>query len=175
MLYRRALLWFVPLLITLHNLEEILGMPALLADLPNRLPGWVLNLFPPGVFPPSRRQFLVMLLVVTVLPYLFALFPGAGRARGLRTTLLAGTQAVMLVNVFSHVFSALFVRGYVPGLGTALVCNLPFSLYFFRQGLKTGWLRDSDLGPLALAALLFHSAGLLGLTLLASPVAAVIP
>jgi hypothetical protein len=172
MLYRRGLLWLVPLFLTLHNLEELFGLPALLAELPDSLPAWVTRLFPAGVFPPTYRQYLVMLLGVTLLPYLAALLPGAGRQRGLRTTLLVGTQAVMLVNVFAHLLQALLTRGYVPGLVTAFGFNLPFSLYFFWQGLKTGWIRDVDLGPLALTALLLHGPGLLGLILIAARIAA---
>jgi hypothetical protein len=172
MLHRRALLWLVPLFITLHNLEELLGFPRLLAELPARLPVWLASRLPAGIFPPTYRQFLLMLLFVTVLPYLFALLPGARAPRSLRTTLLVGAQALMLINAFSHLISSLLLGGYAPGLLTALGLNLPFSLYFFWQGLKTGWIRDTDLGPVFLIALLLHGPGLFALLLLSAPIAA---
>lgn len=164
---RRALLWLVPLFIVLHNLEEMAFMPRLLADLPGKLPAWAANWLPEGYFPPSYRQFLFMLLVVTVLPYSFALLGGAKRERGPRTFLLAGTQMVMLVNVLSHVVSMNIMGGYVPGLASALAINLLFSLYFFGAGLRQGWLKWGDFAYLAPVAVVLHGPGLLGLMVLA--------
>jgi hypothetical protein len=43
---RRTLLWLVPLFITLHNLEELLGIRIHLEDLSTRVPGWVFALLP---------------------------------------------------------------------------------------------------------------------------------
>jgi hypothetical protein len=174
MLSRRALLWLVPFWISIHNLEEMVGMSKQLSTLPASLPGWMVERLPQGILPPSYRQFLVALLVVTVLPYLFALLGGSARSRSLRTTLLAETQALMLINAGTHLAAALLSRGYVPGLVTAVGFNLPFSLYFFGQGLKTGWVRDSDLGPLFLIAVLLHGPGLVGLFMLAARLTALL-
>lgn len=172
MISRRALLWLVPFWVTIHNIEELAGISGMLARLPDILPAWLLDRLPVGVFPPTYRQYVLMILIVTILPYVFALPGGARRPRGLRTKLLAGAQALMFLNVFSHLGLALLTWGYVPGLATALGFNLPFSLYFFWQGLKTGWIRDSDLGPFFITALFLHSVGLFGLLLLVAPVAA---
>ena len=164
---RRALLWLVPLFIALHNLEEMAFMPQMLAELPGKIPAWVVNLLPEGVLPPSYRQFLFVLLVVTVLPYAFALLGGARRARGARTFLLAGAQSVMLLNVLSHVVTMNIMGSYVPGLVTALAFNLPFSLYFLGTGLRQSWLKWSDFAYLAPLAILLHGPGLFGLLALA--------
>jgi len=165
-LSRRALLWLVPLFIVLHNLEEMAFMPSLLAVLPGKIPAWATSWQPEGFFPPSYRQFLFMLLVVTLLPYAFALLGGAKRERGPRTFLLAGTQTVMLVNVLSHVGSMNLMNGYVPGLASALAINLPFSLFFFGAGLRQGWLKWGDFAYLLPIAVVLHGPGLLGLMLL---------
>ena len=165
-LSRRALLWLVPLWITLHNLEEMAGMGSMLAALPGKIPGWLVDALAGAGLPPSYRQFLLMLLVVTALPYLLASLGGARRARGPRTFLLVTTQAVMFVNVFSHLVSMAVMGGYVPGLVTALAINLPFSLYLFAVGLRQGWLRWGDLVYLLPVALVLHGPGLLGLTAL---------
>ncbi len=164
------MLWLVPLFITVHNLEEMAFLPGILAEIPGKVPAWAIKLLPAGVFPPSYHTFLVMLLVVTALPYAFALLGGAGRARGQRTFLLAGAQAVMLVNVFSHLAMMNIWNGYVPGLVTALACNLPFSLFFFASGLRQGWLHWNDFAYLLPFAILLHGPGLLGLMMLASRV-----
>jgi hypothetical protein len=169
-LSRRALLWLVPLFITLHNLEEMAFLPGILAEIPGKISAWAVKLFPVGVFPPSYRTFLVVLLAVMVLPYAFASLGGASRVRGLRTFLLTGSQAVMFVNVFSHLAMMNIWNGYVPGLVTALAFNLPFSLFFFASGLRQGWLRWNDFAYLLPFAILLHGPGLLGLMVLAARV-----
>ncbi len=166
---RRALLWLVPFFITVHNLEEMAFLPGLLASLPGKIPSWLVDLLP-GVFPPTAHQYLVALLVVTVLPYILALLGGAKRERGPRTFLLAGAQMVMLVNVFSHAGMMNLLNSYVPGLVTALVFNLPFSLFFFGSGLRQGWLRWGDFAYLLPIAIVLHGPGLIGLLALAGRV-----
>jgi len=160
------LLWLVPLFITLHNLEEMAFMPGMLAELPGKIPAWAARLLPSGLFPPTYRQFLWMLLVVTVLPYVLALLGGAKRERGARTLLLSGVQVTILVNVFMHVGSMNIIGGYVPGLATALAFNLPFSLYFLGAGLRQGWLKWRDFLYMATLGLLLLGPGLLGLMML---------
>lgn len=160
---RRALLWLVPLFITLHNLEEMIFMPRLLAELPGKIPTWAANLLPEGIFPPTYRQFLWMLLLVTLLPYGLALLGGAKRERGLRTLLLSGAQVAMLLNLLSHIGTMNLVNGYAPGLVTALAINLPFSLFFLGTGLRQGWLKWSDFGYMVPIALLLIGPGLFGL------------
>jgi hypothetical protein len=163
---RRALLWLVPLFITVHNLEEMAFMPVFMAGWPDKVPGWATALLPAGFFPPSYHQFLVILLVVTILPYAFALLGGSRQARAPRTILLAGTQMVMLINVLSHVVSMNVVNGYVPGLVTALAINLPFSVYFFAAALHESWLRWSDFAYLVSVAVILHGPGFFGLMFL---------
>lgn len=165
----RLLPWMVPALITLHNMEELAGMPAVIVELPRKIPAGI----PVGIlhFPPSPAEFLLALVIVTVLPYLFAALAQLGRSPRARRTgmvLLSGTQAVMLLNVLSHLGSAALLRGYAPGMVTALALNLPFSLLFFGMALRQGWLVKRHLLWLALAAVLFHGPGLLGLLWLAS-------
>lgn len=164
---RRALLWLVPLFITVHNLEEWIGFPRMLSVFQEHTPDWVVQALPGGVFPPTGRQFAVMLLLVTLLAFGLALLPGVRRARGPRTQLLAVLQMLMLVNGLSHLAAAALTGGYVPGLATALVFNLPFSLLFFVQGLKDGWIRAQSLSYLLAGAFLLHGPGLLGLAVAA--------
>lgn len=164
---RRALLWLVPLFIAVHNIEEAAFMPGFLAALPEKIPGWLARRLPAGVFPPTYHQYIVMLLVVTLLPYILALLGGSRRPRAPRTLLLAATQMVMLLNVLSHVGSMNLLNSYVPGLVTSLAIMLPFSLYFFATGLRQGWLYGSDFLYLAPIAVVLHGPGLVGLIWLA--------
>lgn len=165
----RLLFWLVPVLFTLHNFEEYLTMPPVMVELPRRIPAGI----PMGIlpFPPSGEEFILALGIVTFLPYLFAALAQFGKTPRTRRTgvlLLAGTQAVLLLNVLSHMGSAVLLRGYAPGMVTSLAVNLPFSLLFFSTALRQGWLVKRNLPWLALAAVLAHSLGLIGLFWLVS-------
>lgn len=168
----RLLLWLVPALLTLHNFEEYLTMPPVMAELPSRIPAGV----PMGIlpFPPSGAEFMLALGIVTLLPYLFAAMAHFGRSPRTRRTgamLMAGTVAVMLLNVLSHLGSAVLLRGYAPGIVTSLAVNLPFSLLFFSAALRQGWLERRNLRWLALGAVIAHGPGLFALMWLVSVIA----
>jgi len=81
-------------------------------------------------------------------------------------------QAVVLLNVVAHVATAvLLTRGYTPGLATAVVVNLPFSLYLLRRAERERWLGRGALVALAPAALAVHGPLLLALLMLAATAA----
>jgi len=154
---RRYLLWLVPLLLTLHNLEEAVFMKGFLDRFAARIP------ILPSV---SYGQFLLALGLVTLAPYVFAA-SGPLERRSRAFLLVLGTQMVVLVNVAAHLAVAIWARGYAPGLVTALLVNLPFSVFLFRRALRGSWVRPRDLAWLLVAALLVHGPGLVGLMVLA--------
>jgi hypothetical protein len=165
LLGRRRLLWLVPLLLTLHGLEEAVFMPGFLERLAGRMPSFLSGLLPELTLP----QLLAALALITVAPYLFAA-SGPLERRSRAFFLVLGTQMLVLVNVAAHLAGAVWMRGYVPGLVTALLVNLPFSIYLFRRALRGGWVRSREMAWLALAALLVHGPGLIGLLVLAGSV-----
>lgn len=154
---RRYLLWLVPLLLTLHNLEEAVFMQGFLGRFAERIP-----ILPTVTY----GQFLLALAVVTLAPYAFAA-SGPLERRSRAFLLVLATQMVVLVNVAAHVAAAVWARGYAPGLVTALLVNLPFSLFLFRRALRGAWVKPRDLAWLLVAALLVHGPGLVGLMVLA--------
>ncbi|HET7462401.1 MAG TPA: HXXEE domain-containing protein [Longimicrobium sp.] len=164
-LSRRAALLLVPLLITLHDAEEALAMPAALRTLPARVPAWLAGMIP------SYPRFLAALAVVTLLPWMVWLLGVARRETHAGIVALLLAQTVMLVNVASHAGAAILVRGYAPGVATALALNLPFSLYLLRRAAREGWLSRHALVLLGAAAVVVHGPGLLGLMWLAGRVA----
>lgn len=146
---RKTLLWLVPVFLTLHNLEEAAVMPAFIEKRNASVPGALREIIPPVTY----KQFLIALFVITVIPYLIALF---WLSRRWAAYLLVGFQVVMLINVFAHALMALFLRGYAPGLMTALVINLPFSLYLLRRAVNEKWVSKSAVVWMFPAGLLIH-------------------
>lgn len=155
-LSRRAALLLVPVLITVHDAEEALAMPAALRTLPARLPASLAGLIP------TYPRFLAALALVTVLPWVVWLLGAARRETRPGIILLLLVQTVMLVNVASHLAAAVFLRGYAPGVVTALALNLPFSIYLLRRALAERWVSRRTLLVVAVAAVLIHGPGILG-------------
>lgn len=163
-LTRRAALLLVPVLITVHNLEEALAIPAALRTLPARVPASLAGMIP------TYPQFLLALAAVTVLPWTVWLLGVARRETRPGITLLLLVQTVMLVNVASHLGAAIFLRGYAPGVVTALALNLPFSIHLLRRAMAERWISPRTLLLIAAGAVLVHGPGLLGVMWIAGRV-----
>jgi hypothetical protein len=152
-------LWLVPLFLTLHNLEEALTMPAFIEKRNASVPGGLRQIVPPVTY----RQFLTALVIITVIPYLVVLVrPGRRWAE----YLLVCLQVVMLINVFAHSLMAIFLGGYTPGLVTALLINLPFSLYLLRRAVSESWMSKKAVAWMFPLGILIHGPLLAGLMLL---------
>ena len=158
-LSRPSLLWLIPVLLLVHNLEEALSMPRFFPLDPNFIP----SALRPLLAEVTYAQFLLVLLPVTVLPFLIAARGDLHRSGSGGIFLLLGFQAVVLLNVFFHIASALVLGGYVPGLLTALVLNLPFSIYVFQRACRECWISRGALLSLPALALLLHGPVLIGL------------
>lgn len=161
---RKMLLWLVPLFLTVHNLEEALLMPAFIEKRNASVPGEMRGLIPPVTY----RQFLTALVIITVIPYVIALF---WLGRRWAVYLLIGFQVVMLINVFAHSLMAIFLGGYTPGLVTALLINLPFSLYLLRRAVGEGWISKRAVMWMFPLGLLIHGPALAALMLLSGVIA----
>lgn len=152
----KMLLLLVPLFLTIHNGEEALTMPAFIEKRNAAVSG--------GFIPPiAYRQFLLALLIITVIPYVIAL---VWLNRRWAAYLLVGLQVVMLINVFAHTLLAIFWGGYTPGLVTAFLINLPFSLYLLRRAVREGWMSKRAVALMFPVGLLVHGPALAGLMLL---------
>src|SRR6185436_4913676 len=65
---KKTLIWLVPILTTVHNFEEAVFMPMVLARRNAAIPSFTRGLLPPITY----GQFLLALFTMTVIPYLIA-------------------------------------------------------------------------------------------------------
>ena len=161
---RKTLLWLVPVFLFVHNLEEALVMPAFIERRNSAVPGPLRDIIPSV----NYRQFLISLIIITVIPVLIALL-WLGRKTG--RYLLVLFQVVMLINVFAHVMMALFLRGYAPGLLTAILINLPFSIYLLKRVVAERWLSRRAVALMFPLGIIIHGPLLWGLMLLSGQMA----
>lgn len=107
--------------------------------------------------------FLWAVTLATVIPFAVVIRASGPPRRRSAHWMAATVQAVVAVNVLSHLLAAAVLRGYTPGVVTAVLFNLPFSLYFFRHAAREGWFTHHALWTMFPVALLVHGPGLIGL------------
>ena len=111
-----------------HNFEEGLAYPAMRGDIAARvhelgLPWWS----------PQGAAFSAALLALTLAASAAMLWAARSPPTRAKRTLIRALAWVMLANVLlPHVPAAFALRGYTPGLVTALAVNLPLSLWILR-------------------------------------------
>ncbi len=150
----KQILWLIPIVLTLHNIEEALTMPAwVMANVPlikESLPVAIDIAFTP-------TQLLLSLLLATAVPFIVTFVCVNGEKRSGKLYFLFLLQAIVLLNVFiPHIAASVRMKQYNPGVITAVCINLPFSLYFFRRTFREGYLRSREWVPLFLLALLIY-------------------
>ncbi len=153
--------WLFVLVVALHNFEEWLTFPHMgeTAVIAARRLGFVLQT-------PPWSALQVGLAVATLVPAAAVVFAAAGRPSRRKEMVVAFFVSIFFVNVFlPHVAAAVLIRGYAPGLATALFVNLPFALFYYRAALAAGVLtRRSLTVTIALAAVALASLGTLGVS-----------
>jgi len=78
MTHTKTLLWLIPILTTVHNLEEALFMPAVIERRNSSIPDFLSGLLPPITY----EQFLLALFIMTAIPYLVAWAANMDQERG---------------------------------------------------------------------------------------------
>ena len=160
---RPRVLWLIPVLLAAHNAEEALLFPRYLPLLLGRLPqGWraVAGALTLG-------QVGTALALVTLIPLLLVIWATSRPKSTVPLWLLLLVQATVLLNVLWHVSAAMVVfDGYSPGLVTALLINLPFSVYLLGRAARERWVSRGAMWALLPGALLMHGPLLSGLLLL---------
>ena len=134
------LVWLFALAVTVHNIEEAMQLPA-----------WSKNA---GKWhhPVGAREFRFAVIVLTLLAYTVALLATAGGKESVGAYLAAGYALAMLLNVFfPHVIATVMMRRYAPGTLTALLLNLPVTLFLLYRGFQDGYIHYEQfvwIGPL---------------------------
>ena len=128
----RSLEWLFPVVITLHNAEEAIGLP----DWWKRSGHWH-----PSVTPGAFR---FAVTVLTLLAFVVTCFSVESGKQTAWTYLAFGFIAATLVNVLiPHLAATIALRSYVPGVVTAVFLNLPvlslLMVLALREGYVSGW------------------------------------
>jgi uncharacterized protein with HXXEE motif len=150
-------------LLAVHNAEEAVFFPRYLPLVLDRLP----ESWRSVAGPVTLGQVWSALAIVTLVPFGLAAWAVARPDKAAPIWLLLLTQATVLLNVVWHVCAAALVfKGYAPGLVTAVVLNMPFSVYLLRRAARENWVSRRARWALLPGAVLVHGPLLSGLLLL---------
>jgi hypothetical protein len=120
------LLWLVPVFFMLHNIEEAPFMEGWSKRLPLKIHPIV-----------STRQFVIAVTFLTLSGFLVTYLALEWLCNSTGLLLVLGIQSVLAFNAFvPHLASTLRFRMYSPGLITAMLITIPFSLYLFQRALN---------------------------------------
>src|SRR5271165_511744 len=131
---RNAVLVLIGVTLVLHNTEEYFTFPTFFRS-SSRLLQW---LPAPGLLQKTSHLHLA-LLMATVLPLAVVIWAVLRPCKALLVSALF-LESVLLVNAGWHMLAALVNRGYVPGVVTAALINLPFGIYVLRRAVKEQWI-----------------------------------
>src|ERR1700737_3100498 len=115
------LLWMFPIALTLHNLEEAVWLPA-----------WSQHA---GFWdsPVGPTEFRIAAALLTILVYAVTYWSSRTAKESIGTYVLAGFAFAMLLNVIFHVAATVALRGYAPGVVTAVLINTPVMGYLLGR------------------------------------------
>jgi hypothetical protein len=145
------LLGAIPVAMALHNLEEALGVHRLAARA--TLPDAWRQLWSPGSG--TLRLFYGALAALTLAVFVVSVFGHLANPRGRGARILIVVQLLMLINAIWHCTAAVVLRGYAPGVVTALLLQAPLAWAVLRRSWREEWLphRATIAAGLILAAL----------------------
>ena len=133
-LSRNAVLVLIGVSLVLHNTEEVLTFPAFFRS-SSRLLQWL----PTPTLIQNVQHLRLALLMATVLPLAVVVW-AIVRPRKLLLGAALFLESVLLANAVWHISAGVVNRGYVPGLITAALINLPFGIYVLRRAVKDQWI-----------------------------------
>jgi hypothetical protein len=133
-LSRNTVLVLIGVSLVLHDTEEYVTFPPFFRS-SSRLLRWL----PTPVLLQNTQHLHFALLMATVLPLAVVAWAvlRPGKAPLVAVLFL---ESVLLVNAGWHMLAATVNRGYVPGVITAVLINLPFGIYVLRRAVREQWI-----------------------------------
>lgn len=149
-----SLLWLLPILFMFHDFEEILVVEAWSANNRTRveaaLPPFMRKMYTSMSHMTTRNFALdvlfvyILIVAVTCIAVFFSNY-----------LLYLAVLAVFFFHVFTHLGQTVYLKMYTPGVVTAVLVVLPYSLYAYYRLMEDGVVSVADIGWSLLVVLLF--------------------
>ncbi len=156
-------IWLFPLAFLVHDLEEILTMERFIRMNRERFPKLLQR-----VAPITTTQFTIGVTILFVLT-MWASFLATRSPRDMNWLTIC--LAIFLLHVVTHVAQTLLLHSYTPGVITAVLVVLPYSLYAFHHLFSDRLISEDDVNASLLIGALLAIPILLGVRQLGKGVA----
>ncbi|MBP1933577.1 HXXEE domain-containing protein [Ammoniphilus resinae] len=128
----RKVILLGPLIFFIHDLEEVLWAQQWLDENRQLIEGTLLD----GIvdklgFPPL--EFGIVVGIVTHLYCIISYFAAKNLKAGISMNLYISTILILFVNVFTHLGQSILLKMYTPGVVTAVLVVLPYSIYALKK------------------------------------------
>ncbi|AIQ35458.1 membrane protein [Paenibacillus sp. FSL R5-0345] len=140
-----SLLWLLPILFMFHDFEEILVIEAWSAKYGTRvkaaIPPFMRKMYTSMMHMTTRNFALdvlfvyILIVAVTCIAVFFSYY-----------LLYLAVLAVFFFHVFTHLGQTIYLKMYTPGVVTAVLVVLPYSLYAYYRLLDDGVVSIADIG-----------------------------
>lgn len=126
----KVLIWGFPLIFLLHDLEEIFTFEGFIKSRLTGydLPGPILNFVDL-----TTAEFLVAVIFIFALTILVSYIGSRGKGNQVNLFIFLVGISILLINSITHVAQALIFYSYVPGLVTAIILVLPYTIYTLNK------------------------------------------
>jgi hypothetical protein len=160
---RSATVWATPLAFAVHNAEEAWAFPRFLTRVQAHLPDAL------STVPISIAALETALAVVTAGFLAIAAWAAARPASAVARWAALLVPAIGVLNALAHTSSATFLlRGYSPGVLTAVCVVAPISVLVLRRAWREHWLSPREWGLLWVTAVMLHGPILIAVLFVAS-------
>jgi hypothetical protein len=125
------LIWFLPVIYVIHNLEEWLTMNAWFGSHPSTINFFLEKYIPTWFWQNFNSIGNIALIVATILP--FALYFIINKTqKKYSVTILTIVGWIMVINSSQHIVMTLLMRTYTPGVASAAFIIIPFAFVFLN-------------------------------------------
>lgn len=133
------LIWLVSSVFILHDFEEIIVIEKWLRknekDLLNVIPERFHSYFY-KVFPRNTAGFAVAVLLEYIEIMALTLIAASGTGNAWNFLGVLAVVSILFLHCFTHIGQAILLKRYTPGVLTAIILLIPFSLYFYHYFLS---------------------------------------
>lgn len=149
---KRSWYFLIGLAFALHNSEEAIAAPRMLAMMQARGPS-LLRSFYAGIEVSELR---VSLFILTALGLFLALMAARNEESTSGAYIMLVFAALIGLNALMHIALAVTFRTYMPGLITAILLTLPLSLLVLAHGFRERWVSMRAYWSIIPAAVVVH-------------------
>lgn len=129
------IIWLVPILFSIHNLEELPSMEK-----------WIKQTRLPIHKNITTFQYGVAVTFLSLLAFFTTWLANNGLKFDVGVYLVLEVQAIILINsIIPHIGMTIRDRKYNPGVATAILINLPFSIYLLSRAIKENYIDIREL------------------------------